>query len=257
MNEKELKKRGKASRKKMVALDQIRIDGGTQVRFKSNDKVVAEYAERMFDGVEFVPIVLFFDGEDHWLADGFHRYMACKKLGRKKIKAEVREGLLRDAKLYSFEANVSHGLRLTSAEKRNAVFEMLKDEEWGHWSNREIARRCGVHHQLVGRCRAELDDSSSEKPQSRTYKTKHGTVAKMRIANNSSSKRDFGSSGESRPSHRPMRDLPAVLLETPIKLSHDPEWGSRAILTSMGKEYCMQMMISMKAVLKEKHLGAK
>lgn len=34
--------------------------------------------------------------------------------------------------------------------KRRAVLTLLNDEEWREWSDREIARRCAVHHVFVG-----------------------------------------------------------------------------------------------------------
>lgn len=52
---------------------------------------------------------------------------------------------------------------LCSADKRRAVETLLRDDEWRRWSDRTIAERCGVGHQLVAHARAELrlDDSSS------------------------------------------------------------------------------------------------
>ena len=34
----------------------------------------------------------------------------------------------------------------TNADKRRAVETLLNDAEWATWSDREIARQCGVHH---------------------------------------------------------------------------------------------------------------
>jgi hypothetical protein len=50
----------------------------------------------------------------------------------------------------------------TNEDKRRAVMTLLGDEEWSQWSNREIARRCGVHHDLVGSLRSSLADSASD-----------------------------------------------------------------------------------------------
>lgn len=46
-------------------------------------------------GVVFPPIV-FFDGADYWLADGFHRLIAAEELGLTEFDADVREGTRRD-----------------------------------------------------------------------------------------------------------------------------------------------------------------
>lgn len=172
-----------------IKIDTIRTDGGTQSRAEMNQTVVEEYAEAIAGGAKFPPIVVFADGDAHWLADGFHRVAAARAAGRKTIEAEVLEGGQRDAVLYSVGANVSHGLRRTNEDKRRAVRVLLEDPEWSTWSDREIARRAGVGPDLVGTVRrslsvndsenqpnsAESQDSASE----RTYVTKHGAVARM------------------------------------------------------------------------------
>ena len=40
--------------------------------------------------------------------------------------------------------NADHGKRRSNADKRRAVEMMLKDSEWGKWSDREIAAKCAV-----------------------------------------------------------------------------------------------------------------
>jgi hypothetical protein len=53
-------------------------------------------------------------------------------------------------------ANSTHGLRRTNADKRRAALTLLQDAEWQGWSNREIARQCGVTHAFVAKLRREL-----------------------------------------------------------------------------------------------------
>jgi hypothetical protein len=48
------------------------IDGGTPPRLKSSPAIILEYGEAMLSGTVFPPLEVFFDGETHWLADGFH-----------------------------------------------------------------------------------------------------------------------------------------------------------------------------------------
>jgi hypothetical protein len=152
----------------LLALEQVRTDGGTQARVTLDDATVDEYVEVLVQlgtgaapGQLFPPVVVFFDGTDYWLADGFHRKAAHKKAGRKQILCEVRQGTKRDAILYAVGANARHGLRRTNEDKRIAVRRLLTDDEWSQWSDREIARRCGVGHPLVAELRAELSGSSS------------------------------------------------------------------------------------------------
>jgi hypothetical protein len=166
-----------------IALASIRIDGGTQPRTAISEETVANYAEHMRGlAAQFPPIVVFFDGVDHWLADGFHRYHAGQQIGRKKLAAIVHEGTRRDAVLFAACANQTHGLQRTNADKRKAVMTLFEDKEWSKWSNHEVARRCGVSHSFVNDVRSSLEADSSEAAP-RTYASKHGTVATMKTAN--------------------------------------------------------------------------
>lgn len=165
-----------------VPLHCLRLDGGTQSRAAMDDAAIAEYTEAIRQGATLPPLIAYFDGVDFWLADGFHRYHAYHAAGVEEVLAEVRTGSKRDAVLYSVGANASHGLRRTNADKRRAVETLLADAEWAAWSDREIARRCCVHHDMVAVARKSLADSASEKPTERTYTTKHGTTATMNTA---------------------------------------------------------------------------
>lgn len=137
----------------MLELDQIRIDGGTQSRVELNQETVAEYAQAFTAGASFPAVVVFFDGANYWLADGFHRYFGARDAGESAIDAEVINGTQRDAVLYSLKANATHGLRRTNADKRKAVETLLKDAEWSKWSDRKIAEVCGVAHSFVAATR--------------------------------------------------------------------------------------------------------
>ncbi len=158
----------------------IRTDGGTQPRAGIDRAVVAEYADAMHNGAVFPPVSVFFDGTEYWLADGFHRLFAAAEAGLSEIEAEVRPGTRRDAILHAAGANATHGLRRTNEDKRRAVTLLLNDEDWRQWSDREIARRCGVSNNFVGELRRSL---SSDDSGERVYTTRHGTIATMNTAN--------------------------------------------------------------------------
>jgi hypothetical protein len=163
-----------------LPLASVRLDGGTQPRLAIDDGVVTDYAEAMADGATFPNVVAFFDGEVHWLADGFHRVAAARRNGMEEIGADVRQGTRRDAVLFALGANHTHGLQRSDHDKRRAVVTMLRDEEWGKWSDNEIARRCAVSHPYVGKIRASLVTVSSDQSADRTYKTRHGKTTTMR-----------------------------------------------------------------------------
>jgi hypothetical protein len=44
-------------------------------------------------------------------------------------------------------------MRRTNEDKRRAVLTLLNDPEWAKWSDREIARQCRVHQDMVGKLR--------------------------------------------------------------------------------------------------------
>lgn len=161
--------------RKLLGMDVIRIDGGTQSREKIDETIVGEYADLIEDGVVFPAVRVYFDGVNHYLADGFHRYHAHRKAGKGAIEADIEKGTLRDAILYSLGANHEHGLRRTNADKRKAVQAMLDDFEWQEWSNGEIARRCRVSERLVANMRG------SDAPEVRKFKMADGTVAEKRV----------------------------------------------------------------------------
>ena len=141
---------------KYLALELIATDGGTQSRAGLNYATIDEYAEAMDAGAQFPPVLVFYDGEEYWLADGFHRVEAASRLEWTDIAVEIRSGTRRDAVLYSVGANAEHGLRRTNADKRQAVLTLLNDDEWGQWSNREIAKRVSVAEGLVRKIKEEV-----------------------------------------------------------------------------------------------------
>lgn len=169
------------SEQEQVQLDKVRTDGGTQPRAAIDEQVVQGYAERIEAGDAFPPIVVFYDGSDYWLADGFHRVLAYRALGRKRVAAEVHQGHRREAILYSVGANHAHGLPRSNADKRRAVMTLLRDEEWSGWTDREIAKRCLVSQPFVTKLRppAPVTDNGYQSAP-RKYVTKHGTTATMR-----------------------------------------------------------------------------
>lgn len=136
-----------------LAVSLIRLDGGTQPRATIHKDWIEEYAADMATGAAFPPVVVFFDGSDYWLADGYHRTGAAQALGLETIDADVRQGTQRDAILFSVSANSNHGQRRTNEDKRRAVLRLIHDPEWSGWSDREIARRCGVTHPFVANLR--------------------------------------------------------------------------------------------------------
>ena len=139
-----------------LRLSQIRTNAGTQSRVQIDEPTVADYAERMIAGDRFPPVVVFFDGCDYILSDGFHRFRAARQARFETIQADVRRGTRTDALKFSLAANHSHGLRRTNADKQHAIEIALK--EFTDWSDRRIADLVGVTQPTVSAQRRELKD---------------------------------------------------------------------------------------------------
>jgi hypothetical protein len=145
---------------------------------------VHEYAALYKDGRDLGRIVVFFDRktEAFILADGFHRHRAAMEAGLTTLPAEVHEGTVREALFYATGCNL-HGKPLTNADKRKRVMTLLHDPEWSHWSDKAIARHCGVTQPFVGTLRKSLitviSDEKPHEPSTRTYQDKYGHVHTM------------------------------------------------------------------------------
>lgn len=167
---------------KTINIKTIRIDGGTQSRVEINNEIVTEYAESIKAGAEFPAVVVFNDGVDSWIADGFHRFHAHNQAGKTSIAVDVRQGTARDAVLYSLGANGTHGLNRTNADKRKAVTTMLNDAEWAKWSDSAIAKACMVDHKTVAAHRVSILGNSQDAPTTRTVE-RNGKTYEQNTAN--------------------------------------------------------------------------
>jgi hypothetical protein len=164
----------------MLEISKIKYDG-TQSRVEINQDIVQEYADALTAGAKFPSVVVFFDGVDYWLADGFHRFLAHVRAGNQKIQEEVIPGTKREAILYSTGANFSHGLRRSNADKRKSVLMLLEDSEWTLWSNEQIAKQCHVSAPLVSDIRKSISNPTIDGTP-RTV-TRNGTTYQQNTSN--------------------------------------------------------------------------
>jgi len=136
-----------------LEIESIRIDGGTQMRERIHTDTVDDYAESYSDGANMPPLDVFFDGKEHWLGNGFHRYHAVRKIGRKEVECFIHKGTLREAILFAAGCNDTNGLRRSPADKHAAVTKLLNDPEWVKRSDIWIAETTRVSRDLVASCR--------------------------------------------------------------------------------------------------------
>ena len=160
----------------------LAFDTDVQCREALRSETVGEYREAAQAGAKFPPLVVFYDGKTYWVADGFHRGQAFREAGLEKAPVDIRQGTKRDAILFAVGANASHGLRRTNADKRRAVLTLLNDVEWSGNSDRWVAQKAGVHHQLVASLRTtahtivEVDESSTSQDEPATRKGSDGKL---------------------------------------------------------------------------------
>jgi hypothetical protein len=179
----EIGTRGKMKRELLV--ESIRIDGKTQSRAGINRETVTEYAEAMAVRATgprppWPAVTVFFDGTEYWMADGFHRLLAAKEIGRKNISSDVQKGTRDDAAWAACAANLTHGLRRTNADKRRTVEIALKLHP--EMSARAISGHCGVNDQLVRDVRSRCGIPAPDRvvgTDGKSYPAQPATTAKQ------------------------------------------------------------------------------
>jgi hypothetical protein len=151
-----------------VALNDIRIDGGTQTRKEIDQGLIYQYLECMKRGDVFPKMETTFDGASYWLNSGFHRYHAYKLLGVKIVEVDYELGTLQDAILAALKSNNKHGKNLTPEDKEHKVKVALALDGYDQKTNYEIAKACDLSESFVAGIR---DPAKKEKQ--KAAKEKH------------------------------------------------------------------------------------
>jgi hypothetical protein len=128
---------------KSLSVDLLRLDANTQNRLKINEEAVEDYAELIggSDRWPLGPLDVFHDGNEYYVADGFHRTLAAVKAKRSSVPCNVHNGTAKDARIFGMTANDRHGLRMSRADKRSCVEWLLDNEKL---NQAEIAEKSGV-----------------------------------------------------------------------------------------------------------------
>ena len=188
---------------RVIKLQDIRLDGGTQFREEIDQNKVKEYAEKMGDGDVFPPLQCTFDGSTYWLWDGFHRYFAWQSLGAKTVEVVYTPGTQEDAQDLALKANNTHGIPRSNETKRRQVEAALAMKRHAKKSDREIAKLCDVSHPFVASVRnPEVKQKQAEnlakhmdkKADAKAQSGNNSTPEAAPSGNNSTS--DFGPSEE-------------------------------------------------------------
>lgn len=89
--------------------------------------------------------------------DGFHRVTAAVRKGLKELDAYLYHGPIESAFVIAVEANVTHGLPLSLADRRAAAVKIL--QAYPRWSDRAIARSTGLSAKTVCAIRCATADN--------------------------------------------------------------------------------------------------
>jgi hypothetical protein len=111
----------------------------------------------MTRGDRLPAVVVFHDGTDYWLADGFHRFEAAEILELSAIECTVIEGSLSDAVWFTCSANATNGQPRTQEDVRLAIERALKHPNAAEKTDREISVHVGCSHVTVASARARLE----------------------------------------------------------------------------------------------------
>ena len=141
----------------IIAIKDLRLDGGTQPRATIHFEAVFDYMDAMADGAKFPPVVVFYDG-DQLLAGRRLPSGQSGGTGRwRRDRVRCRQGTQQDAQWYSFSANKTNGLRHTDDNGRiSAVIAALGHPNGAQLSNRQIATHVGVDEGTVRNWREKL-----------------------------------------------------------------------------------------------------
>ncbi|MGW0886200.1 ParB/RepB/Spo0J family partition protein [Streptomyces sp. NPDC002671] len=120
---------------------------GTSPRSQGLDQ---EHAARLAEYEGVLPPILV-NRSDLQVIDGMHRLLAAYMRGQETIEVEFFDGTAEDAFLRAVEANVTHGLPLSLADRRAAASRIIDSHP--QMSDRAIARASGLGSKAVAAIR--------------------------------------------------------------------------------------------------------
>ena len=152
-------------------------DGSRQsdLRLLSLNELKVDHSLRE-DGVDPRHVELLSEIEGHWspvlvwgpdnlVVDGAHRVAAAKRLGLATILAQSFDGSKVDAFVESVQRNSQHGLPLTLRDRIRATRRIVQIHP--EWSDRRIAKVCGLSSTTVGRVRRDTFTADAVPPLTR------------------------------------------------------------------------------------------
>jgi hypothetical protein len=140
----------------VVAVPIVSLRPGESPRLNGEDKThIASLAEA---GAPLPPILV--DRHTMRVIDGMHRMMAASLQGRETIDVVFFDGSEADVFLRAVQANVTHGLPLSHADRRAAAERIIATHP--HMSDRAIGRSAGLGSNTVAAIRKHSTEESRQ-----------------------------------------------------------------------------------------------
>jgi hypothetical protein len=143
-----------ASQEKRLPINTITLDRDIQIRERTDPATVREYAELKKEGYSFPPIVIFTDGVNNYLADGWHRLEADGRNNAQAVACRVFKGSKDHAILFAIWNNREQmGLRWDKQARDRSVLQLHRLHP--DWSDGVIHQATRVPVSTVRRLRQE------------------------------------------------------------------------------------------------------
>ncbi len=127
-----------------VAIRDITVDPTVQIRRGNHEPTIRRYMES-FENLP--PVDVFQTSEGLLLADGFHRWAAAERLGRKQIEAKIHKGSREDALEFAVISNTKNADALTPDERDDGIRRLHQLHP--KWSQQEIASAMSLSQPTV------------------------------------------------------------------------------------------------------------
>lgn len=164
-----------------LGVGQVALDEALRCRVALDREAVADYRAVLDDGGTLPPVDVHEVDGRLLLVDGWHRFAAHTQAGRDCIDAYVTTGGgYFEALLAAAQANHTHGVRMSNADKRRTADLLLSRPETADWSDRQIAQAARVSHTFVAQRRraAEVKPGDGLKQSGEQQATTDGSTTR-------------------------------------------------------------------------------
>lgn len=138
----------------------VRADDRVKVRVRKSNERIDQLVALYEQGTQLPSLVVVQEGDIYWLADGFHRLAARKRLNYPFVSCDVYPGTLDTAAHLAATANrdgEEKSMQMEPADKKKAAQLLLR--HYPSWSNPRIAEKVGLTDKTVESLREEVKGS--------------------------------------------------------------------------------------------------